>query len=80
DHGHVVALDLAAIESANTGRPHRRKERIRRLRRGRVGRSDASRAANDQCFVSLTSEMGVGPNTYLEWQPQDFPPSVSVAD
>jgi transposase len=28
DHGHVVALDLAAMEAANTGRPHRRKERI----------------------------------------------------
>lgn len=28
DHGHVVALDAAAMAAANTGRPHRRKERI----------------------------------------------------
>ncbi len=28
DHGHVVALDTAAMAAANTGRPHRRKERI----------------------------------------------------
>jgi hypothetical protein len=24
DHGHIVALDLAAMQAANTGRPHRR--------------------------------------------------------
>ncbi|WP_182349582.1 Mu transposase domain-containing protein [Tomitella gaofuii] len=28
DHGHVVALDAAAMAAANTARPHRRKERI----------------------------------------------------
>ncbi len=28
DHGHVLALDLAAMQAANSGRPHRRKERI----------------------------------------------------
>ena len=28
DHGHVYALDQAAMAGANTGRPHRRKERI----------------------------------------------------
>ncbi|WP_446222570.1 Mu transposase domain-containing protein [Nocardia sp. IBHARD005] len=28
DHGHVVALDTAAMAAANSGRPHRRKERI----------------------------------------------------
>lgn len=28
DSGHVIALDAAAMASANTGRPHRRKERI----------------------------------------------------
>ncbi|MGO4643566.1 deoxyribonuclease IV [Nocardia sp. 2YAB30] len=32
-----------------------------RLRRGRGGRSDASRAANGQCSVSLRSEAGIGP-------------------
>jgi Mu transposase, C-terminal domain len=28
DSGHVIALDAAAMAAANTGRPHRRKERI----------------------------------------------------
>jgi hypothetical protein len=28
DHGHVYALEQAAMAGANTGRPHRRKERI----------------------------------------------------
>jgi hypothetical protein len=28
DHGHVYALEQATIAGANTGRPHRRKERI----------------------------------------------------
>ncbi|MDX1883059.1 Mu transposase domain-containing protein [Mycolicibacterium sp. 120270] len=28
DHGHVYALEQAAMAAANTGRPHRRKERI----------------------------------------------------
>ncbi|ATD70299.1 MULTISPECIES: Mu transposase domain-containing protein [Gordonia] len=28
DHGHIYALEQAAMASANTGRPHRRKERI----------------------------------------------------
>jgi hypothetical protein len=28
DAGHVIALDTAAMAAANTGRPHRRKERI----------------------------------------------------
>jgi hypothetical protein len=28
DAGHVIALDAAAMAAANTGRPHRRKERI----------------------------------------------------
>ncbi|MGH3630663.1 MAG: Mu transposase domain-containing protein, partial [Sciscionella sp.] len=28
DSGHVIALDTAAMAAANTGRPHRRKERI----------------------------------------------------
>lgn len=28
DSGHVIALDTAAMATANTGRPHRRKERI----------------------------------------------------
>jgi transposase len=28
DHGHVIALDQAAMATATTGRPHRRKERI----------------------------------------------------
>ena len=28
DSGHVVALDAAAMGAANSGRPHRRKERI----------------------------------------------------
>jgi hypothetical protein len=28
DHGHVYALEQAAMSGANTGRPHRRKERI----------------------------------------------------
>lgn len=28
DHGHIYALEQAAIAGANTGRPHRRKERI----------------------------------------------------
>jgi hypothetical protein len=28
DAGHVIALDVAAMAAANTGRPHRRKERI----------------------------------------------------
>ena len=28
DHGHVIALEDAAMAGANTGRPHRRKERI----------------------------------------------------
>jgi transposase len=28
DHGHVHALDVAAMAAASTGRPHRRKERI----------------------------------------------------
>lgn len=28
DAGHVIALDAAALATANTGRPHRRKERI----------------------------------------------------
>jgi hypothetical protein len=29
DAGHVIALDAAAMAAANTGRPHRRKERTR---------------------------------------------------
>ncbi|CAJ1586177.1 hypothetical protein MU0050_004130 [[Mycobacterium] wendilense] len=28
DSGHIIALDTAAMATANTGRPHRRKERI----------------------------------------------------
>ena len=28
DSGHVIALDTAAMATASTGRPHRRKERI----------------------------------------------------
>lgn len=28
DHGHIYALEQVAIAGANTGRPHRRKERI----------------------------------------------------
>lgn len=28
DSGHVIALDTAAMATATTGRPHRRKERI----------------------------------------------------
>lgn len=28
DSGHVIALDTAAMTTATTGRPHRRKERI----------------------------------------------------
>nr|ABP43178.1 transposase IstA protein, putative [Mycolicibacterium gilvum PYR-GCK] len=28
DSGHVIALDAAAMATAGTGRPHRRKERI----------------------------------------------------
>jgi hypothetical protein len=28
DHGHIYALEQAAMAAANTGRPHRRKERI----------------------------------------------------
>jgi hypothetical protein len=28
DTGHVIALDAAVMAAANTGRPHRRKERI----------------------------------------------------
>jgi hypothetical protein len=28
DHGHVVALDAAAMAGASSARPHRRKERI----------------------------------------------------
>ena len=28
DHGHVLALDAAAMAAAATGRPHRRKQRI----------------------------------------------------
>ena len=28
DHGHIYALEQVAMASANTGRPHRRKERI----------------------------------------------------
>ncbi|GAB7149626.1 hypothetical protein LRC537489_28680 [Mycobacterium riyadhense] len=28
DAGHVIALDAAAMAAANSGRPHRRKERI----------------------------------------------------
>ncbi|ETZ96666.1 hypothetical protein I546_7251, partial [Mycobacterium kansasii 732] len=33
DSGHVIALDAAAMATAATGRPHRRKERIHRARR-----------------------------------------------
>jgi hypothetical protein len=28
DSGHVIALDAAAMSTAATGRPHRRKERM----------------------------------------------------
>ncbi|GFM25894.1 transposase for insertion sequence element IS5376 [Mycobacterium sp. PO2] len=28
DSGHIIALDTAAMATATTGRPHRRKERI----------------------------------------------------
>lgn len=64
DHGHVYALEQAAMAGANTGRPHRRKERIppgpQSLAAAAVLRSDlegsASRGSSSVQFDSTTTQ------------------------
>ncbi|MGO4214358.1 hypothetical protein AB4043_26505, partial [Terriglobus sp. YAF25] len=54
DHGHVVALDTAAMAAANTGRPHRRKERIPPGDAARAAAA-ALRAAADPANTTATA-------------------------
>jgi hypothetical protein len=54
DSGHVIALDAAAMASAATGRPHRRKERI--------PPGPAAKAAAAQ-LLQLHSETSAGSET-----------------
>jgi hypothetical protein len=64
DHGHVYALEQAAMAGANTGRPHRRKERIppgpQALAAAAVLRSDlegsASGGSSSVQFDSTTTQ------------------------
>jgi len=51
DAGHVIALDAAAMAAANTGRPHRRKQRI--------PPGPAARAAAAELRERIASEGGV---------------------
>lgn len=69
DHGHVIALETAAMAGANTGRPHRRKERIPPgqaardaadiLRRGTAGGNHGSvecdSSATDSTVIDLAA-------------------------
>jgi hypothetical protein len=48
DNGHAIALEAAAMAAANTGRPHRRKERI-----------PPARAA----AATLRNQLGANPST-----------------
>ncbi|WP_329955149.1 hypothetical protein [Rhodococcus fascians] len=53
DHGHIYALEQVAMASANTGRPHRRKERI-------PPGSDAITAANTLRTITGTTPLESG--------------------
>ena len=61
DSGHVIALDTAAMASASTGRPHRRKERIPAGRAAKAAaaqllqRKDANRAGIESGTASTHS-------------------------
>ena len=61
DSGHVIALDTAAMATAATGRPHRRKERIppgpaaKAAAAHLLQHRDASSTSNQSCSPSTDS-------------------------
>lgn len=56
DHGHVYALEQAAMAGANTGRPHRRKERIPP---GPQARAAAAALRNDPATPAPTTDTAI---------------------
>jgi hypothetical protein len=68
DSGHVIALDTAAMATATTGRPHRRKERIPpgpaakaaaaqllQIKQGNTAVPDKSTASTDSTVIDLSA-------------------------
>lgn len=78
DSGHVIALDAAALATAATGRPHRRKERIPpgpaakaaaqliQLRDSRSTVAESSPARTDPTVIDLSAYERAAQNRTLQ--------------
>jgi hypothetical protein len=69
DSGHVIALDTAAMATANTGRPHRRKERIppgpdAKAAAAQLLRLHADTSTSDQSYTPSTDSTVIDLSAY----------------